>query len=358
MRAGERRAAARFVALTLGAVALAAGCGGADEEPGVPVRDAAALAAAAATITDADIVRRIGVMAHDSMRGRATPSPELEEVALWIAAEFRAMGLEPGGDDGGYLQRYPIPQRDSAAPVGPVPTAPNVVGILPGSDPLLSGEYLVFSAHMDHVGVRRPDESGDSIYNGADDDASGTATILEVAEAMAALAVPPRRSVIFVAVSGEERGLWGSEHFVASAPVPVSAMVANLNADMVGRNWTDTIVAIGKEHSELGAILERVNAAHPELGMTAIDDLWPDERFYFRSDHFNFARQGVPILFFFNGVHDDYHRPSDEVEKIDGEKTARIGRLLFYLGMEVADAGSAPAWNPESYEQIVEGAGR
>jgi Zn-dependent M28 family amino/carboxypeptidase len=100
-----------------------------------------------------------------------------------------------------------------------------------------------------------------------------------------------------------------------------------------------------------------VNEAHPEIGMTAIDDIWPDERFYFRSDHFNFARRGVPILFFFNGTHDDYHRASDEVDKIDTEKTARIGKLLFYLGLEVSDTDARPQWDPESYQEIVETAG-
>ncbi|MEQ9569138.1 MAG: M28 family peptidase, partial [Longimicrobiales bacterium] len=195
------------------------------------------------------------------------------------------------------------------------------------------------------------------IFNGADDDASGTATIMEVAEAMATLDPGPRRSMVFLLVSGEEKGLLGSAYYADNPTVPVESMVANLNADMVGRNWPDTIVAIGKEHSDLGATLERVNAAHPEIGMTAIDDIWPDERFYFRSDHFNFARKGVPILFFFNGTHEDYHRASDEVDKIDTEKTARIGRLLFYLGLEVSDTDARPQWNPDSYAEIVEGAG-
>ena len=130
-------------------------------------------------------------------------------------------------------------------------------------------------------------------------------------------------------------------------------MVANLNIDMVGRNWTDTIVAIGKEHSDLGEALAAVNAEHPELGMTAIDDPWPEERFYMRSDHYNFARRGVPILFFFNGTHEDYHEPSDEPDKIDAEKTARIGRLIFHLGLEVANRTERPRWNPESYRAIV-----
>lgn len=344
----------RFPILTaLILLTLTAACGpggpGGVEAPGT--RDEGALEAAAASITSEDIVARIGVMAHDSMRGRRTPSPELDEVARWVGEEFAAMGLQPGGDDGTFIQRYAVPSDEGG-------DAPNVVAILTGSDPELRDQYVVYSAHMDHVGVRRPDETGDSIYNGADDDASGTAAVMEVAQAMAALRVPPRRSVIFAVVSGEERGLWGSDHFAANPPVPLESMVANLNADMVGRNWPDTIVAIGKEHSSLGETLEEVNTARPEIGMTAIDDIWPDERFYFRSDHYNFAERGVPILFFFNGVHEDYHRPSDEVERIDGEKTARIAQLLFYLGMEVGDAPDPPVWNPESYEAIVEDAGR
>jgi Zn-dependent M28 family amino/carboxypeptidase len=232
-------------------------------------------------------------------------------------------------------------------------SAPNVVGIVDGSDPVLRDEYVVFSAHMDHLGIGGPDESGDSIFNGADDDASGTVAVMEVAQAVASLPIAPRRSMIFLLVSGEERGLWGSEYYADNPSVPVDRIAAGLNADMVGRNWPDTIVAIGKEHSDLGATLERVNGAHPEIGMTAIDDLWPEERFYFRSDHYNFARKGVPILFFFNGTHDDYHGLDDEPGRIDAEKAARITRLLFHLGVDVANADARPRWHPESYERIV-----
>jgi Zn-dependent M28 family amino/carboxypeptidase len=231
--------------------------------------------------------------------------------------------------------------------------APNVVGLLEGSDPDLRDEYVIFSGHMDHVGIGAPDENGDSIFNGADDDASGTVAVIEIAEAVASLPTPPRRSMLFLLVSGEEKGLWGSEYYSDNPSVPVESMVANFNTDMVGRNWPDTIVAIGKEHSDLGQTLERVNAAHPELGMTAIDDLWPEESFYTRSDHFNFARKGVPILFFFNGTHDDYHGRDDEPERLDGEKAARIARLVYYLGVEVANADERPRWNPDSYASVV-----
>jgi hypothetical protein len=231
-------------------------------------------------------------------------------------------------------------------------TAPNTVGILEGSDPQLKNEYVVYSAHMDHVGIT-PGQA-DSINNGADDDASGTAGVIELAEAFSRPGARPKRSLIFLTVSGEEKGLWGSDYFASNPPVPVKQMVANINMDMIGRNWADTIVAIGKEHSDLGATLERVNAAHPELRMTAIDDRWPEERFYFRSDHYNFARKGVPILFFFNGVHEDYHQVSDSPDKINSEKEARILKLLFFLGQEVANAPRRPEWKPESYKEIVE----
>ncbi len=169
-------------------------------------------------------------------------------------------------------------------------------GVLEGSDPELKQEYLVYSAHMDHIGITpgRPD----SINNGADDDGSGTVGVMELAEAFSRPGARPKRSVIFLTVSGEEKGLWGSDFFTAHPPVPIKQIVADINIDMIGRNWRDTIVAIGKEHSNLGATLERVNRAHPELGMTAIDDRWPAERFYFRSDHYNFARRGVPDSLF------------------------------------------------------------
>jgi Zn-dependent M28 family amino/carboxypeptidase len=232
-------------------------------------------------------------------------------------------------------------------------SAPNTLGVLEGSDPRLRNEFVVFSAHMDHIGITpgKPD----SINNGADDDASGTVGVLELARAFTRHGARPRRSVLFLTVSGEEKGLWGSRYFTEHPTVPMANIVADINIDMIGRNWRDTIVAIGKEHSDLGATLNRVNAQHPELDMTAIDDIWPEERLYFRSDHYNFARKGVPILFFFNGIHKDYHQVTDSPDKIDSEKESRLVQLLFYLGEEVANAQDRPKWSAESYAKIVEG---
>jgi hypothetical protein len=233
-------------------------------------------------------------------------------------------------------------------------SAPNTVGILEGSDPKLKQEYLIYSAHMDHIGITPG--LPDSINNGADDDGSGTVGVVELARAFSRPEARPRRSIVFLTVSGEEKGLWGSRYFSEHPTVPIHQVVADLNMDMIGRNWPDTIVAIGKEHSDLGTTLDRVNRAHPELGMTAIDDIWPAERFYFRSDHYNFARKGVPILFFFNGVHPDYHQVTDSPDKINSEKEARILKLLFYLGQEVGNAPRRPQWRPDSYREIVEDA--
>ena len=301
------------------------------------------------SITSADVKRRVEIIADDSMGGRNTPSRGLEATARYIAAEFGRIGLTPRGDAGTFVQRYPIP---GAQPNQPQRTAPNVVGVLEGSDPVLKNEYIVLSAHMDHVGVGAP-VNGDSIYNGADDDASGTAGVLELAEALSQPGARPKRSVVFLTVSGEEHGLWGSAWFSEHPAAPIAQIVADLNIDMIGRNWKDTIVVIGKEHSDLGTTLNRVNRAHPELGMRAIDDLWPEENFYFRSDHYNFARKGVPALFFFNGTHPDYHGPDDEPNRIDAEKEARIVRLIYLITQEVGNAAQRPVWNPASYKKIV-----
>lgn len=231
---------------------------------------------------------------------------------------------------------------------------PNTVGILEGSDPELKNEYIVFSGHMDHVGVGQPNEAGDSIRNGADDDGSGTIAVVELAQAFSMLAERPKRSMIFLAVSGEESGLWGSRFFAENPGIAPDQLVADLNADMISRNAPDTIVVIGKEHSDLGETMNRVNAAHPELNLTAADDIWPEQNFYRRSDHFNFARRGVPILFFFCGTTEDYHGVDDEIEKMDLTKATNTTKLMFWLGLELGNAAERPQWDPASFEEIVD----
>lgn len=314
-----------------------------------PTRSPGEIAAedrASASIDPDQVSARIAVLSHDTMGGRATPSPGLDLAARYVASEFAAMGLEPGGDDGGFLQWYAIQQGDSAA------RAPNAVGILRGADGALRDSWVVYSAHMDHIGSGEPDADGDSIYNGADDDASGTAAILEIAEAFARLPEPPARSVAFVATSGEESGLYGSRAFLDHGPIPANRMIANINIDMIGRNAPDTVVAIGMQYSDLGDRIRAVAARHPGLGLTVADDPWPEEQFFFRSDHYNFALAGVPALFLFAGVHEDYHRPSDEVDRIDSGKATRIARLAFRLGLDVARDLTIPSWTREGLRVV------
>jgi Zn-dependent M28 family amino/carboxypeptidase len=227
-----------------------------------------------------------------------------------------------------------------------------VVGILEGADSSLRHEYLVYSAHIDHLGIS-PGQP-DSINNGADDNASGAAGLLELVEAFTQPGAGPRRSILFLAPSAEEDGLMGSAHFTEHPTVPLANVVANLNMDLIGRNWRDSVIAVGLEQSDLSQTLERVVKAHPELDMTPIADRWPEERIFYRSDHYNFARKGVPILFFTSGTHADYHRPGDEPSRIDAEKEARLLRLIFHVGAAVANAESRPKWTAESYRQIVE----
>jgi hypothetical protein len=230
----------------------------------------------------------------------------------------------------------------------------NVVAVLPGSDPELRDSYVVFSAHYDHVGVGEPDATGDTVYNGADDNASGTAALMELAQAYASLPTPPARSLVFLAVSGEEKGLLGSAYYADHPTVPAEQIVANVNMDMIGRNAPDSVRAIGQEYTSMGAVAQRVAAEHPDLGLVVAYDEHPEERHFFRSDHFNFVRKGIPAIFFNAGTHEDYHQASDELSKLDVDKTVRVARLIYHLGEAVASESAAPQWTAEGQE-VVDG---
>jgi hypothetical protein len=230
--------------------------------------------------------------------------------------------------------------------------APNLAAVLEGRDHRLRGEYVVISAHLDHVGVR-PGRA-DSIFNGADDNASGVAGLLEMAEAFSRPEARPDRSLLFLVPSGEEKGLWGSAYYVQHPTVPLSAVVADLNMDLVGRNWADSVIVTGPDMSSLGETLRRVSAAHPELRMAPLADRWPEERIFYRSDHYNFAVKGVPVLFFTSGTHSDYHQPTDAADRIDTEKASRLVRLVFHVSAAVANAAERPRWNPASRRRLVE----
>ncbi|HEX9828727.1 MAG TPA: M28 family peptidase [Bacteroidota bacterium] len=220
----------------------------------------------------------------------------------------------------------------------------NVVGYLEGSDSKLKDEVVVLTSHYDHIGVN-PDGA---INHGADDDGSGTATILELAEAYVMNPVKPKRSLLFMTVAGEEKGLLGSAYYVSNPIFPLEKTVTNLNIDMIGRvdkkheemKQEDYTYVIGSDKisKELDSVLVVANKESENLALDyEFNDDNDPNRFYQRSDHYNFARNGVPIVFFFTGVHDDYHRPTDTVDKILFERTAKIGRLVYTLGWKTAN---------------------
>ena len=229
---------------------------------------------------------------------------------------------------------------------------PNVVARLPGADPELAREYVVLTAHYDHVGVGPPDDRGDSIYSGADDNASGTAAVLEVARAFSQLPEPPARSILFLWVSGEEKGLLGSAYFAENPTVPLENIVANLNLDMVSRNAPDTVHAVGEEYSTIGELVYQVARDHPELGLVVAPDPEPEEQAFLRSDHFSFVEKGIPALMLTTWLHDDYHLPSDTPDRTDPDKAARVARLAFLLAHRLATQVEPPEWT-EAGERLL-----
>ena len=218
--------------------------------------------------------------------------------------------------------------------------ARNVVAKLEGSSK--KEEALVYSAHMDHVG--RAADGG--VFNGADDNGSGTSTLLELAEAYASLEKEdrPARSVIFLSVSGEELGLWGSDHYAKNPTWPLDKIIANINIDMVGRSTEDvpkTAISVTPTHTHARYSSLAREAAF--LGQAFDLAMRNGDRFYTRSDHYNFAKNGIPVVFFCDDEHFDYHMPSDTPDKIEVEKVARVGQLAFLLGYRTLNAEELPS---------------
>jgi len=228
-------------------------------------------------------------------------------------------------------------------------TGYNVAAIVRGSDPALRSTYVAFGAHYDHVGIIRGTAS-DSIANGADDDASGSMALLAAARVMQQAPVKPPRSTLFVWHTGEEKGLLGSSWFTDHPTVPIDSIVAQINADMIGRNADSLLYVVGpiaapnNQSKRLGAIVDSVNATltPPFAFNREWDNPQHPEHIYERSDHFNYAKKGIPIVFFTSGLHDDYHKVGDEPSKIDYPKMARVTRLMLEVGRAVANSPQRP----------------
>lgn len=235
----------------------------------------------------------------------------------------------------------------------------NVVGILEGSDPVLKNEYVAIGAHYDHVGMNPFAPGDDKIWNGADDDGSGTVSVLSMAEAFAK-GQRPKRSMLFIWHAGEEKGLWGSDYFTSHPTVPITSIITELNIDMIGRyqNPGDEnhpknkelpkpgeIFLIGSRmmSNDLGDVSEATNKGFLNLNFNyKYDDPNDPEQYFYRSDHFNYARKGVPIIFYMDGTHADYHQPSDSIEKINFPEMEKVVRTIFATGWQLANGAARP----------------
>jgi hypothetical protein len=329
--------------------------------------------------TPADVRRILSALADDSMEGRASGSRGGQRAARYIGAEMKKIGLEPLGDSG-FFQRVPLAMdsvrrmqtiRDpkdstrrirvpvdgplraalavhqSFADLDSVPPARrrpavNVVGVIRGSDPALKNEYVLVDAHYDHLGIGRP-VNGDSIYNGADDDASGVTAVLEIARQLKQ-GPRPKRTVVFAATMGEEVGLLGTNWFIAHPPIPLDQMSANLEIEMIGR--PDSLAGgvgrawlTGYARSTMGDMLA-------SNGIPIVADKRLDQQFFERSDNIAFARRGIPAhtLSTYN-MHSDYHQPSDDISLVDFVHMAGVINAGARAVRLLTD-GRKPEWKP------------
>jgi hypothetical protein len=234
----------------------------------------------------------------------------------------------------------------------------NVIGILEGSDPVLKNEYVAIGAHYDHVGMNPFANGEDKIWNGADDDGSGTVSVMAMAQAFSKGA-RPKRSILFIWHAGEEKGLWGSEYFTDNPTVPIGSIITGLNIDMIGRYQQagdenaknkllpkqNEVFLIGSKlmSTELGEVSEATNKAFLKLGFNyKYDDPNDPEQYFYRSDHYNYARKGIPIIFYMDGDHADYHQPSDSIEKIDFAQMEKVAKTIMATGWELANRPVRP----------------
>lgn len=320
------RGAARLRQLAMVALAIGAGACRARTGPG-----------AAATPDSLAVRRDVEYLASDALAGRMTGTPGNDSAAAYIARRYAALRLRPLS--AGYLQPF---DARSVADAHAGRTDPrrteNVVALLPGTDAALRGEYVVVGAHFDHLGreatFAQDPEAGDAIRHGADDNASGTAAVMELARLFARR--PAKRSILFVDFSGEELGLLGSRWFVEHAPVPLDSVQAMVNFDMVGRLRDDKLIVYGTASAmELKGVVDSANAAQPApLRVTAVGDGFGP------SDQSSFYEKGIPVLHFFTDLHDDYHKATDVASKIDAAGEARVIALAQQVIRTLADRPS------------------
>jgi hypothetical protein len=346
-------------------------CGGGD-----PASDGVTEAA----LADADWPRAqrlealLSTLAADSMEGRRTGTPGAHRAATFLAAELERYGIEPAGDEGSYLQTVPMARISEETDNGPrermvmeidyegwddlpaesiILTESNVIGVIRGSDPNVANEAIVVGAHFDHVGIGAsvPDEAGvpDSIYNGADDDGSGTVAVLEIARDLIQREAP-RRTVVILLSTGEEMGLLGTRYYISNPVIPMHQTVADLQIEMIGRP-DEAVGGFGKawltgfERTTMG---DQLAAA----GSPIVPDPRLEQNFFFRSDNIAFAVLGIPAHTMSSfGLHTDYHQPSDEVELVDFDHMAVLVDAAVEAVLFLAN-GPRPDWKEGGREGL------
>lgn len=292
-------------------------------------------------INEEDLRRDLTVVASDEMEGRETGSEGQKKAGRYLIEQYKAAGISfpKGAKD--FYQPVPASYLNARRNEG-LGDSENIWAFIEGSEK--PEEIVVISAHYDHVGVQNGE-----VYNGADDDGSGTVALLSIARAFQKAKKEgkgPKRSILFLHVTGEEHGLHGSRYYSENPLFPIANTVADVNIDMIGRRdaehekTNDYIYVIGADRlsSELDAIVRSQNDEFLKMDLDfKFNDRKDPNRFYFRSDHYNFAKKGVPSVFLFSGVHEDYHKPGDDVEKIEFDAVKRRSQLAFLIIWELAN---------------------
>lgn len=286
-----------------------------------------------------DLKEDLYIIAADDMQGRNTGEEGQKKAAEYLVAQYKKMGIYPPKGMKDYYQRIPSASLKSYR--GSLPDSENVLAYIEGTEK--PDEVIVISAHYDHVGTKNGE-----VFNGADDNGSGTVALLELAEAFQKAKISgkaPKRSVLFLHVTGEEHGLLGSKYYAENPVFPLKNTVANINMDMVGRSDAENmgknyVYVIGSDmlSSELKQITENANSKTHNLELNyKYDDPKDPMRLYYRSDHYNFAKNGIPSVFFFDGLHEDYHKTTDDADKIQYDLLKKRTQLVFATAWELAN---------------------
>lgn len=303
--------------------------------------DARAFKSAVNSISQDNLKKNLYVIAADEMQGRETGSAGQKKAGEYIVQQYKNLGIQHPKQMSSYYQTVPATFMNKKSRGAGLPDSENILAYIPGTEK--PEEIVVISAHYDHVGIKNG-----VVYNGADDDGSGTVAVMEIAKAFQQAAKSkhaPKRSLLFLHVTGEEHGLFGSEYYSDNPVFPLANTVANLNIDMIGRCDPENcgknyVYVIGSEM--LSSDLKKINVTANEKTNNLIlnykyDDPNDPQRLYYRSDHYNFAKHNIPVAFFFDGIHEDYHQPTDDPEKIDYKALQQRAQLVFATAWELAN---------------------